>query len=232
MDDEYTDNFYLIGESPLEVDEEENDVRAEYLPSSEEALKLLGRANRVSIVARKPALAASSFLPPDQAAYDITLMLVLHPHPECKFKWSHMVVDLAPTPYAKIQDMAPAETMGEPSEVEIQVSAELKFEIVKMANVQLKPAVTRRYTTRFPTVSASGQGTEQAWWTFQAAEGDCIPSSRELRLLVSAPALAPVTAKFSVRAEVELRGWKNLFPLRAKHGGLEAALPLVLPPNP
>ena len=54
MDDEYTDGFYLIGESPLEVDEEEDDVRAEYLPSIGEALRLLGRDNRVAIVARKP----------------------------------------------------------------------------------------------------------------------------------------------------------------------------------
>ena len=168
MDDEYTDGFYLVGQSPLEVDEEEDEVRAEYLPSIEEALKLLGRDNRVSIAARKPVPTPSPSLPPDQAAYDITLMLALHSHPECKFKWSHLVVDLTPTPDAEIRDMAPAENIGESSEVEIKVDATLKFEITPLANVQLTPEVTRKHTTRFPTVSASGQGTKQAWWTFQA----------------------------------------------------------------
>ena len=101
----------------------------------------------------------------------------------------------------------------------------LKFETVfKAVSVQLTPEVTRKHTIHFPTVSASGTGTKQACWTFQAGDGDCIPSSRELRLLVSAPADAPVTAKFSVRVEVGLRGWKNLFPLRAKHGDLDVDL--------
>jgi hypothetical protein len=230
MDDDCTDGFYLIGESPLEMDEEE-DVRAEYLPSAEEALRLLGRDNRVAIVARKPMPATSPFLPPGRAAYDITLMLVLHAHPECKFKWSRLIIDLAPpSPEVIIEEMAPTEVAGEPVEVETQIGAGLT--LFKAVSVQLTPEVTRKRTIHFPTVSASGKGTSQAYWTFQASEGDYIPSNQELQLLVSAPAHASVAAKFLVRAEVELRGWKKLFPLRAKHGGLDAALPLVAAPNP
>lgn len=233
MDDDFTDeDFHLIGESVLEVDEEETD-RAEYLPSAEEALRLIGRDNRVGIVARKPVRTPSPSLPRGRVAYDIGLMLVLHAHPECKFKWSRLVVDLASTPNAIIEDMAPAEVMDEPVEVETRVGAELKFAtILKAVDIQLTPEVTRKRTVHFPSVTASGTGFPKGYWDFQAGEGSYIPSNRELRLLCSAPAHAPVAATFVVRVEARLKGWRDLIPLRAKHGGLDVALTLVPAPHP
>ena len=94
MDDDFTDeDFHLIGESVLEVDEEETD-RAEYLPSAEEALRLIGRDNRVGNRGAQTSADPFPFSSPRPVAYDIGLMLVLHAHPECKFKWSRLVVDL------------------------------------------------------------------------------------------------------------------------------------------
>lgn len=228
MDNDFSDNdSHLIYESVLELDEGEAD-RAAYLPSTEEALRLLGRDNRIGIVARKPVRADSASLPAGRVAYDIGLILVLHAHPECKFEWSRLVVDLAPTPDAIIEDMAPAEVMGEPVELETRVGAELKFAtILKAVDVQLAPEIARKRTVHFPSLTSSGTGFQKGYWDFQAGEGGYIPSNRELRLLCSAPADAPIAATFTVRVEARLKGWRDLIPLRSKHGGLDIVQTLI-----
>lgn len=232
MEDNFMDDdFRLIGESALEIDRDEQD-RADFLPSAEEFLRVLGRDNRVGIAARKPVPTLSGSLPPGRTAYDIALMLVVHAHPECKFDWSRLVVDLTPTPGAIIEDMTPTDIMDNPVDIETKIGADLKFTtILKAVDVQLNPEITRKRTVHFPLVTASGTGFAKAYWDFQSSGGGYIPSSRELRLLVSSPAESTVAAKFTVRAEIRLQGWQNLIPLRAKHGGLDVALTLVPPPH-
>ena len=217
------DDFAIATYFELEVDEQEDD-RSQYTPLEERALRLLGRENRIGVAVRAPQLAEAS--EPGQAAYDIGLMLVVHAHPECRFVWSRLVVDLSGTPGAVVEDMAPAEVEDKAVEVETRVSAGLKFTTVLTAvDIELKPELTRKRTVHFPTVTASGTGFRKAYWDFMA-NGDYLHANRELRLLVSAPAGVSVVASVAVRARLRLPGLPNLVPVR-KRAGLESMVELV-----
>lgn len=221
MDEE----FRTVVEVPLEIDEQEPD-RA-YTAVEERSLKLLGRDNRIGIALRAPNQVANPS-GADRAAYDIALMMVVHAHPECQFVWSRLIVDLGPTPGAIIEDMAPSEIEDVPVEVETKVGVGLKFSTsISAANVSLVPELSRKRTIYFPSVSASGTGFHKAYWDFQAKGDSYLHTNRELRLLVSAPADAPVNAALLVRAKVRMRGVTNLIALRPKNGSLECSIELA-----
>ncbi|GGP33013.1 hypothetical protein GCM10010278_05610 [Streptomyces melanogenes] len=224
MDD---DRFVVVAEGALEVDEQEAD-RAGFLTAEERELTLRGHGNRVGIAVREPERVVSSDAGPGRVAYDVGLMLIVHAHPECRFVWSRLVVDLTATPGAVIEDMAPSEVEETPVEVETTVGAGLTFSTaVVPVDVELRPELTRRRTVHFPTLTASGTGFHKAYWDFQATDDSYLHTNRELRLLISAPAGAPVTASFQVRARLRLRGARNLVAFRAKKGSLDTRITLV-----
>ncbi|MEV6951149.1 hypothetical protein [Streptomyces sp. NPDC051183] len=221
MDD---DDFTLVEEFALDVDEQE-DARSEYTAAEERTLRLLGHENRIGVAVRTPAPADAPG--PGRAAYDIGLMLVVHAHPECRFVWSRLVVDLTATPGAVIHDMVPDQVEDTAVEVETRVGAGLAFATLFSAvDISATPEVTRRRTVHFPTVTASGTGFHKAYWDFAAKGGSYLHSNRELRLLVSVPAGAPVVASFGVRARLRMPGLRNLVPVRKK-GGLDSTVVLV-----
>ncbi len=218
------EDFAIAAYFELEVDEQD-DHRSHYTPVEERALSLLGRENRVGVAMRAPRPAETS--EPGQAAYDIGLMLVVHAHPECRFVWSRLVVDLSDTPGAVIEDMAPAEVEHNAVEVETRVGAGLKFTtVLKTVDIELKPELARKRTVHFPTVTASGTGFRKAYWDFMANKDNYLHANRELRLLVSAPAGAPVVASMALRARLRLPGLPNLVPVR-KRASLESTVELV-----
>lgn len=218
------DDFAIAAYFDLEVDEQEDD-RSQYTPVEERALRLLGRENRVGVAVRTPQPTKCS--EPGQAAYDIGLMLVVHAHPECRFVWSRLVVDLSDTPGAVVEDMAPAEVEDHAVEVETRVGAGLKFTtVLKAVDIELKPELARKRTVHFPTVTASGTGFRKAYWDFMANGDNYLHANRELRLLVSAPAGTPVIASVALRARLRLPGLPNLVPLR-KRASLASTVELV-----
>lgn len=222
MDDE----FRTVAEVPLEIDEQEPD--RSYTAVEERSLALLGRDNRLGIALRDPQRVEPGDSDISRAAYDVALMMVVHAHPECQFVWSRLIVDLNPTPGAIIEDMAPSEIEDVPVEVETKVGVGLKFSTsISAANVELAPELTRKRTVYFPSVSASGTGFRKAYWDFQAKGDSYLHTNRELRLLISAPADAPVNARLLVRAKVRMRGVKNLIALRPRNGILESSIELV-----
>ncbi|KUN04019.1 hypothetical protein AQI95_21535 [Streptomyces yokosukanensis] len=228
----HDDDFTLVDAFALEVDEEEAD-RSAYTVSGEQALRLFGHENRIGIAIRAPERAPDAAAGPGQgdAVYDIGLMLVVHAHPECRFVWSRLVVDLTATPGAVVQDMVPSEVEETAVEVEARLGAGLKFATVLSAvDVEARPELVRRRTVHFPTVTASGTGFRKAYWDFMAKDDSYLHTNRELRLLVSAPADAPVVGSFSVRARLRMPGLKNLVPVRKK-GGLETTVQLVPAPG-
>jgi hypothetical protein len=216
-------DYELVTEFELEVDEQEA-TRSTYTTSEERSLSVLGRENRIGIAVRAPRPAESD--DPNRAGYDIGMMLAVHAHPECRFMWSRLVVDLSGTPDAKIEDMAPDKVEDSAVEIETIVKG-LKFApVLKVINVEVNPELTRKRTTYFPTMTASGAGLSKAYWDFMAKGNDYLHANRELRLLISAPAGKPVVATVVVRARARLLGVKNLVPLR-KRGSLQAIINLV-----
>jgi hypothetical protein len=216
--------FTTVAEFELEPDKYEAD-RSRYTASEERALSLLGHENRVGIALRTPQPAQTD--DPSRAVYDVGLMLVVHAHPECRFVWSRLVVDLSGTPSAVIEDMAPNTVEDTAVEVETRVGAGLKFATVfKAVDVEVEPGLSRKRTVYFPSMTASGIGFYKGYWDFMAKGNDYLHANRELRLLVSAPAGVPVVAALTVRARVRMLGFRNLVPLR-KRGGLETVVELV-----
>lgn len=228
MDSSGLDDFTLVEEFTLDVDEQEAD-RSEYTASEERTLGLLGYENRIGVAIRAPEAAAEPG--PGRAAYDIALMLVVHAHPECRFVWSRLVVDLTATPGAIIHDMVPDQVEDTAVEVETRVGAGLRFAtLLNSVDITASPELTRRRTVHFPTVTASGTGFHKAYWDFTAQGGNYLHSNRELRLLVSVPAGTPVVGSFAVRARLRVLGLRNLVPVR-KRGGLDSTVVLVPAPT-
>ena len=216
-------DYEIVTEFELEVDEQEV-TRSTYTASEERSLRVLGRENRIGIAMRAPRPTESD--DPNRAGYDIGMMLVVHAHPECRFVWSRLVVDLSGTPDARIEDMVPDEVEDSAVEIETSVKGFKFVPLLKVVNVELNPELARKRTTYFPTMTASGAGLGKAYWDFMAKGNDYLHANRELRLLVSAPAGKPVVATVVVRARVRMLGVKNFVPLR-KRGSLEATINLV-----
>jgi hypothetical protein len=216
-------DYEIAAEFELEVDEQETN-RSTYTASEERSLSLLGHENRIGIAVRAPRPAESD--DPNRAGYDIGIILVVHAHPECRFVWSRLIVDLSGTPDATIEDMVPDKVEDTAVEIDTTVKG-LKFAtVLKVVNIEVNPELARKRTVYFPTMTASGAGLSKAYWDFMAKGNDYLHTNRELRLVVSAPAGKPVVAAVVVRARVRLLGVKNLIPLR-KRGSLEAIINLV-----
>ena len=217
-------DYTLVAEFELEVDEHETD-RSGFTASEERLLNVLGRGNRIGIALRSPHPARSD--DPDRTVNDIGLMLVVHAHPECRFVWSRLVVDLSDPPGATIEDMVPKEVDETAVEIETRIGADLKFATIsKPVNISRDQELARKRTAYFPTVTASGPGFRTAYWDFTAKGDEYLHASRELRLLVSAPAGSPVMAALTVRVRVRLPGLRNLIALR-KRGELNSTMCLV-----
>ncbi|MFI7644179.1 hypothetical protein [Nonomuraea sp. NPDC049400] len=204
----------VIADFELELDDHEDD-RSKYTPVEDRALRLLGRDNRVAISLRQPRTVETE--EPGRAAYDIGLMLALHPHPRCRFAWARLLVDLSSTPDAIIEDMVPHEVDGRAVDVETRVGLGLKFAAVfSTVDLEANPELARKSSVFLPRMTASGIGFRKAYWDFTAHGGDYLHTNGELRLLVSAPVGQAVTASMAVRAHLRLPGLMNLVPVRKR----------------
>jgi hypothetical protein len=96
------------------------------------------------------------------------------PTPECRFRWSRLIVDLTPTRGAVIRDLEPKEVLGDrPVELMTTIGARLKFQTslkVLQAEPKLEYATSR--TIYYPEIVAVGDGTPKAYWDFLALGTD------------------------------------------------------------
>jgi hypothetical protein len=215
-----------------ELDLDEDGLTAERGQSAPEIIddldiRVLLRENRIAL-----ARGAATQLPTDSedvCAYDIPLACVVHAHPQCSVQWSRMMVDLSPTDGARISDMAPREVSDDlPVELTTTVGLGLKFEILaKALSAEVKPEMTRKSTVYFPQIVSSGPGFTRGYWDFLAHNGRYLHVDRQLRLLVTAPAGAPVTARLKFQAKVTIRGLAQVIPLVARGKAIEQLHALV-----
>lgn len=189
----------------------------------DQVIRLLLRENRIALAKGKSALVQPAGAEPGISYYDVPLICVVHSHPECRFCWSRLVVDLSPTRGARICDMVPGEVEGDnPVELKTTFGGGLKFETVaKILNTELTGEYTTSRTVYYPKIVSSGPGFTRGYWDFLALSSDYLHANRELRLLISAPADVHVQARFNLRAKVRLAGTTRLIPLLVRSGEID-----------
>jgi len=213
-------DFAILFETPLNVDEAGVERGDEAIIGDQE-IRLLLRENRIALAKGKTTLAE----PPDDADqgmayYDIPLFCVVHSHPECRFQWSRLIVDLTPTKGALIRDMVPREVQGDkPVELKTSIGIGLKFETVsKILSAEVNPEYSKSRTVYYPGIVSSGVNFTKGYWDFLALTSDYLHANRELRLLISAETHIPLKARFNLRAKIKFAGASGLIPLLGSSG--------------
>jgi len=213
--------FTLLLEMPLEIDEAGLEQRDEAIIGDKD-IALLMRENRIALAKGETTLVHDgSDAEADRVYYDVPLICVVHSHPECRFRWSRLIIDLSPTSDARIRDMAPREVRGDkPVELKTSVGISLRFETVaRVLSAEIAPAHEKSRTVYYPDIVSSGAGFSRGYWDFLALTSDYLHANRELRLLVSAPAEKLLLARFILRAKVRLQGIAGEIPLLGGSSG-------------
>ncbi|KDN87685.1 hypothetical protein [Kitasatospora cheerisanensis] len=224
---ELPDGYRLLDLVEPAVDENEPDRHLE--PLDEETVSLLRRRTRIGL-ARGPVREVAADRP-GRVGYDIPLICVIQAHPETNVRWSRLVVDLSVSPGAVVADMSPVLVDGEhPVEVETTVGAGLTFQLASsVLGGALNPQLTRRRTVYCPRITSSGTGFTAAYWDFRASDREFLHVNEELRLLVDAPAGAPVDATVTMRVRIMPRGALRVVRLTGKLGTSEKRCRLAEP---
>lgn len=211
-------------EPTLEIDE---DTEREGSVVADEEIRVLARASRLAVrcdpATRHPGDA------PGTDVVDFALHCVAHAHPECRFRWVRVTLDVSGTAGASITDLSPRDEISEhPVKITTTYSGGLKFDI---AAIPLQPDLSAERTTEqdiyFPAVSVSGVGFGYAMWDFTAIAEAPLKVDRALRLLSAIPASAvEIPARLTVRASVTARGLPGKIPLIGRQ---TKTIPLTTP---
>jgi hypothetical protein len=213
--------FRQLFDARLEIDDagvDRNDPAVDNIVGDEN-IRLLMRENRIAL-----AIGKINKLEETGATHaDVPLMVTVHSHPECRFRWSRLIVDLSPTPGARIGDISPREVRGDkPVEIKTSVGIGFKFETAaKLLSAEVSPKVEQSRTVYYPDIVSSGLGTKKALWDFLALTSEYLHANRELRVLVSGPGGLPLKVRFTLRAKVKMQGFAGLIPLLAGDGQIE-----------
>jgi hypothetical protein len=188
---------------------------------ADKQIQLLMRENRIGVALGRISRAVGEVGSAGTA--DVPMIVTVHSHPECRFNWSRLTVDLTPTPGAIVRDMSPLEVRGDkPVEIKTSVGIGLKFETaVKLLSAEVKPEFSQSRTVYYPEIVASGLKSTSAIWDFLALSSDYLHANRELRVLVSSPSDAQLRVRFRMRARVRMSGFAGLIPLLAAKGEID-----------
>jgi hypothetical protein len=209
-------------EPQLEIDE--GSERGEPV-SADTEIRVLARASRLAIGCDPAARQPSGT--PGLDVLDFPLRCRAHPHPDCRFRWARVTLDLGSTPGACIRDLSPrSEISDHPVKISTTYHGGLSFAITA---VPVHPDVTAERTTEqdvyFPAITVSGAGFSYAIWDFTAVGDAPLIVDRELRLLATVPAsAAEVPARVTLRALVTARGFLGKIPLVGRQN---AVIPLA-----
>ena len=198
-------------EPVLEIDE--HTERGEPIIADQQ-IRVLARANRLAI--RCEPATRHDGPAPGTNVLDFQLRCVAHAHPECRFRWVRVTLNLSETDGASITDLSPRDEVSEhPVKVTTSYSGGLKFDI---ATLPVHPELSAQRETEqdvyFPKISVSGIDFGYAMWDFSAVGEEPLKVDRPLRLLASVPASgSQVPVQLTLRALVTARGATGRIPL-------------------
>jgi hypothetical protein len=211
-------------EPALEIDE---DTEREGSVVADEGIRVLARASRLALRCDPAARHRGEI--PGTDVVDFPLHCVAQAHPDCRFRWIRVTLDVSGTAGASIADLSPRDEISEhPVKITTTYSSGLKFNI---AAIPLQPDLSAERTTEqdtyFPAVSVSGIGFGYAMWDFTAIGEAPLKVDRALRLLAAIPASASeIPAHLTVRASVTARGLPVKIPLIGRQ---TRTIPLTAP---
>jgi hypothetical protein len=178
-----------------------------------ETLRAQLRENQLALWRSEPTLVSGV---DGRTALDLTMRVVAHAHPECRFRWVRFRADFAGTPGAKVRDLSPREEIATaPVKLKTTRTVGLTFEI---AAVPLGPeaALSRvqEQDVFLPKVTTSGARFRYAHWDFTAVGAQPLHVDRDLRALVEVPQGSAATrVTFTLRAKVAVNGIAGQVPL-------------------
>jgi hypothetical protein len=198
-------------EPVLEIDE--HTERGEPIVADQE-VRVLARANRLAI--RCDPATRHDGPAPGTDVLDFQLRCVAQAHPECRFRWVRVTLNLSETDGVSITDLSPRDEVSEhPVKLTTSYSGGLKFDI---AALPVHPELSAQRGTEqdvyFPKISVSGIDFGYAMWDFAAVGEEPLKVDRPLRLLASVPAArAQIPVQLTLRALVTARGAAGRIPL-------------------
>jgi hypothetical protein len=206
-----TDSGLLWADPPLDIDD---GAERDGAIVADEEIRVLARASRLAIRC-DPAVRHPGDVPGTDVL-DFPLHCVAHAHPECRFRWVRVTLDLSGTVGACITDLVPRDEVSEhPVKISATYHAGVTFDI---AVVPLKPDLSAERSTEqdvyYPKISVSGIDFGYAVWDFAAVGEEPLKVDRPLRLLAAVPAgPAEIPARVTLRAAVAARGFLGTIPL-------------------
>jgi hypothetical protein len=216
-----TDDRELLFDLPLAIDQIDIQ-RSDAAIVLDKRIALLMRENRIALARGKSAL-LQSVRGHRPRILDVTLICTAHSHPECRFHWVRLVVDLKPTPGASIHDMAPREILGDkPVEISTKVGLDMKLEIAsKIVITAGGPAFSRTSSVFVPRLLSSGINLSIGYWDFLALDGSYLHVDHDLRILIRTSDEMPIRARFNLQAHVSMAGIAGLIPLLGRGADVE-----------
>jgi hypothetical protein len=203
----------LWAQPDLDIDEDAVAERAEPVSLSKD-IRILARDNRLALHCAPAARHPGQL--PGIDAIDFSVRCIAHAHPDCRFRWVRITLDLAASSGATIRDLSPRDEITDhPVKITTSYHGGLSFTI---AALPLHPDLSAERTTEqdvyFPTITTSGIGFSHAIWDFTAVASAPLHIARTLRLLATLPATStdiPVT--ITLRTSVTARGLLGAIPL-------------------
>jgi len=201
----------LWAEPELEIDDESE--RSESA-SADQRIRVLARANRLGLACdpatRHPGQSDAGDV------LDFPLRCVAHAHPDCRFRWVRVTLDLGGTDGVSIADLSPRDEISEqPVKITTTYHGGVSFSISALpVGPELSAERTTEQDVFFPTITSSGIGFSYAIWDFTAAGDAPLHVDRTLRLLATVPPeAADVPVSLTLRASVSARGFLGRIPL-------------------
>jgi hypothetical protein len=204
-------------EPELEIDDELG-IDESQLTEADRQMYIRAKANHIGLFCRA---AARHSGPADGAdVIDFTVRCVADAHPECRFRWVRVLLDLGTA--AQVLDLSPQDEAAElPVTIATSYQGGLSFDRVTRP---AGPAQDGDPEVYYPAIAGSGVGLGQATWDFTAIGDDPLHAGPALRLLASVPAgAAEVPVALTLRASVSARGFLGRIPLVGRQA---VAIPL------
>lgn len=218
----------LLFDAELEPDRESIE-RATRDVVGEQRIKVIGRENRVRLYKQEP-VQINSYVSPgireaDTDYFSISFRCTLHPHPECRFQYARVAIDMSEhSPGVIVRDLFPREVVA-PLAIEknLKLTAALEYGFLKVAVDRSTKFSQEIY---YPKLYSFGRDSQTAYWDFRAIGDDVIRSDGLLFMLLSAPSNSSVHARITVAASVRT-GASLIIPLAIRKGQIEETYRLI-----
>lgn len=196
----------------INIDQPALRVRGDEPAIIDEEVKLLARETRLGLAI----LESREYEEANRKARYLSMRCVGDAHPECRIRWLYLAVKFPKGKDIRVEDLAPEEVKSEePVKITTSYKGGLSLEVLK---VKLAPEANIERSTEtqayFSTVRGTGKGFGYANWTFSTPDGMELYVNRDLSLLVSyPPELEELSATFTLRYRVAVKGFPGLIPL-------------------